>query len=74
MIATSRLPKQILPKLYVVAREKLLVKAGLQKLLASSGTNHQVPNKGKRQKKVVSGTLTLRANRWMYQNEEEFRS
>lgn len=42
MIATRRLPKQMLPKDVVVARRKLSLMAEEQKELASSGANHHV--------------------------------
>ncbi len=42
IIATSRLPKQMLPKDVVVARTKLSLIAAEQKELASSGANHHV--------------------------------
>ena len=42
MIATRRLPKQILPKDVVVARTKLSLIATEQKELASLGANHHV--------------------------------
>ena len=42
MIATKRLPKQILPKDVVVARTKLSLIETEQNDPASSGVNHQV--------------------------------
>ena len=41
--ATMRLPKQIEPKLVVMARKKELFTADEQQCEASSGSNHQFP-------------------------------